>query len=511
MEKKFYTDDFEQFLKDTTDDFRMYPSKRVWNSLYNNLHPGRKWPSLAVCLLLVSSIIFIGLSHRNEITGSANVAKKDVKNNPLIAQQNNNKITASNHVLATETSLENSQTQVLPSTSVGSVPVQVLNSQDKNSGRFVAVKTTITYKNNNSLSVKNDPDNADNSKDQNVGTNNKFIRSIRTFSAMQLTTAVAEDNNVIGTENKIARHRIEKNNTAVAIENNPHQPGIIEKVFPVVILPGLSIAKNNSINLEKEWVEDYAFHNQPIPSLKSRLQYQLYLTPSVGFRTLTQTAKYNAPARPSLVTTVPDGQNALQQNPGFNLEAGYSVIYAQSKSMHIKGGVQFNFTDYKIHAHQLGHSTYTNLVLKDSYSSTGAILSQRSTSLANLAGNGNDKKLNSSTFQVSLPLGADIKFAGKHNLQWFVGATVQPTYVLFGNAYLISADSRNYVYDSKFLRKWNLNAGIEAFVSYRTKKGITFNAGPQFRYQFFSTYDKKYSFDEKLYNVGIKLGVTKNF
>ena len=488
----------------------MYPSKRVWNSLYNNLHPGRKWPSLAVCLLLVSSIIFIGLSHRNEITGSANLVKKEAGNKPLIAQQNNNKITASNQALPTETSFKNAQTQVIPSTSVGLTSVVALNNEDKNSRRSIAAKTISTNKNNNSHSVKNDIEDADNNLDQNIGTDNKFRRSVRTSSAMQLTAAIAEDN-ATTIENKTARHQVEKYNMAVTIEHNLHALGIIEKEVPVVTIPALSMAKNNSINVEKEWIEDYAFHNQPIPSLKSRLQYQLYLTPSVGFRTLTQTAKYSAPSRPSLVTSVPDGPNSLQHNPAFNLEAGYSVVYAQSKSMHIKGGVQFNFTDYKIHAHQLGHSTYTNLLLKDSYSSTGTILSQRSTSLANLTGNGNDKKLNSSTFQVSLPLGADIKFAGKHNLQWFVGATVQPTYVLFGNAYLVSADSRNYVYDSKFLRKWNLNAGIEAFVSYRTKKGITLNAGPQFRYQFFSTYDKKYSFDEKLYNVGIKLGVTKNF
>ncbi|MEO7524616.1 MAG: hypothetical protein ABIT58_11010, partial [Ferruginibacter sp.] len=177
-----------------------------------------------------------------------------------------------------------------------------------------------------------------------------------------------------------------------------------------------------------------------------------------------------------------------------------------------KGGVQLNYTNYKGEVHELGHTTSANLVLRDSYSSNGVILSPRSTDLANLYGNENERKINNSTFQVSLPLGADIKIAGKqHNLQWFVGATVQPTYVLFGNAYLVSADFKNYIYDSKFLRKWNVNAGLEAFVSYKTKKGVTFNAGPQFRYQFLSTYKSKYAFDEKLYNMGIKFGIVKNF
>jgi hypothetical protein len=509
MEKKFYTDDFEQFLKDTTDEFRMYPSKRVWNSLYNNLHPGRKWPSLAVCLLLVSSIIFIGLSHKNEITGTANLIKKDAGNSPLIAYQNNN-TTDSREPLQAETANIISQSKTIPSISTGSTPSLSLNNlQDKNEAAFITAANAPATPGHNRF-VKNKADEKGNNTNQTVSPKNKLTRSVSNSSAIKLAAAVAEDEATI-TENRIPVSGIEKNNNTVVIENNLHQSGIIEKAFPVVFIPGMSTAKNNSINVEKEWIEDYAFHNQPIPSLKSRLQYQLYLTPSIGFRTLTQKANYTPPSRPSLVTSVPDGPNALQHDPAFNLEAGYSVIYAKSKSTHIKAGIQFNFTNYKIHAHQLGHSTHTNLVLKDSYSANGIVLSQRSTSIANLAGNGNDKKLNSSSFQISLPFGTDLKFAGRHNLQWFVGATVQPTYVLFGNAYLVSADSRNYVYDSKFLRKWNLNAGVEAFVSYRTKKGITFNAGPQFRYQFFSTYDNKYSFDEKLYNIGMKLGITKNF
>ena len=43
MEKEFYTDDrFEQLIKERADQFSMYPSKRVWHSIYNNLHPSRR-------------------------------------------------------------------------------------------------------------------------------------------------------------------------------------------------------------------------------------------------------------------------------------------------------------------------------------------------------------------------------------------------------------------------------------------------------------------------------------
>ena len=138
------------------------------------------------------------------------------------------------------------------------------------------------------------------------------------------------------------------------------------------------------------------------------------------------------------------------------------------------------------------------------------VLSSRPTTLANTEGVYN-KKLNNNTYQISLPVGADIKLAGNNNLKWFAGATIQPTYIAGGNAYFVSSDLKNYVTDNSLMRKWNLNAGIETFISYNTKSGITLNAGPQLRYQLLSTYSKEYSYSEKLYNFGLKIGIITRF
>ena len=147
----------------------------------------------------------------------------------------------------------------------------------------------------------------------------------------------------------------------------------------------------------------------------------------------------------------------------------------------------------------------TNLLLNDL--NTGLpVLSPRATTLANSEGL-YSRKLNNNTYQISLPIGADIKLAGNDNLKWFAGATIQPTYIAGGNAYFISSDLKNYVTDNSLIRKWNLNGGLETFISYKTKSGIILNAGPQMRYQFLSTYSKEYSYDEKLYNFGLKIGI----
>ncbi len=60
MEEKFYLDDFELSLKEHANQFKMAPSKKVWQGIYNDLHPGRRWPSVMMSLLLISSVIFIG-------------------------------------------------------------------------------------------------------------------------------------------------------------------------------------------------------------------------------------------------------------------------------------------------------------------------------------------------------------------------------------------------------------------------------------------------------------------
>jgi hypothetical protein len=51
---------FEDFIQQQSDDFRMYPSQRVWHSVYNNLHPGRKWPSISMCIVLLTTLFLVG-------------------------------------------------------------------------------------------------------------------------------------------------------------------------------------------------------------------------------------------------------------------------------------------------------------------------------------------------------------------------------------------------------------------------------------------------------------------
>ena len=503
MEKKFYTDDFEHFLKDTTDNFRMYPSKRVWNSIYNDRHPGRKWPSLIIWLLLISSVTFIGISNNNEV-GSTKIllTKNDVS--PKITSYSHFPIRSS---VPADSRLNNSLYAVVPERTLPLVSADSIDlgkdlnksSQSTNSHLPVLTSTAST------INGYTDRYNKENSTKEHIQYQLRSTNGLGNFLTKE-TFKLSQSEDPVSPD--IANFN---SNTSVQAQEITAEKLLLNNLKGISLKPLLPhvVSEANKME-EKEWIENYAFHHQPVHSFKSNILYEFYITPSIGYRTLTRTAVPVLYSRSSsATTTTSELQHSINEYSALNLEAGYSLLYNYSKGLRLKAGVQFNYTNYDIRAEELAHSTITSLFLNDA-NSGGTRLSQRSSTLANVPVYAANTKLNSSTFQVSIPLGADLKIVGKNKLSWFVGATIQPTYVLGGNAYLLSADMKNYVYDASFLRKFNINTGVETFLSYKSKNGVTLNAGPQFRYQLQSTYNKTYPFNEKLYNLGVKMGITRN-
>ncbi|MBK7305891.1 MAG: hypothetical protein IPI88_01935 [Chitinophagaceae bacterium] len=97
MENEFYTDEFEQLLKEKADQFSMYPSKRVWHSIYNNLHPSRRWPSVVISLFFIGSLMFIGYLNTGEnsitrqINNSSSISTISIEETTAPSQKINNK------------------------------------------------------------------------------------------------------------------------------------------------------------------------------------------------------------------------------------------------------------------------------------------------------------------------------------------------------------------------------------------------------------------------------------
>jgi hypothetical protein len=121
------------------------------------------------------------------------------------------------------------------------------------------------------------------------------------------------------------------------------------------------------------------------------------------------------------------------------------------------------------------------------------------------------KKFNSSTYQISIPFGTELELIGNHQLKWFAGATIQPSYLVGGYPGQNTNEMQSYLQEGYGFRKWNVNTSFETFLSYKLPNGSRINAGPQFRYQLFSSYESKYLYNDKQYNIGLKLGISRNF
>src|SRR5688572_3543883 len=52
MESNFSNREFEQYVKENADQYRMFPSEKVWKNIHGTLHTRRKWYGAGLVLLL---------------------------------------------------------------------------------------------------------------------------------------------------------------------------------------------------------------------------------------------------------------------------------------------------------------------------------------------------------------------------------------------------------------------------------------------------------------------------
>jgi hypothetical protein len=161
---------------------------------------------------------------------------------------------------------------------------------------------------------------------------------------------------------------------------------------------------------------------------------------------------------------------------------------------------------YTISAYQSAPEKITIALNSTGRSSSADTLTSYST-LRNIGGN-TPEQLQNQYFQVSMPIGAELKLLGDKPFQLNIAGSLQPTYLISHSTYLLSNNLTNYTKESSLARKWNLYSSIETYVSYQ-RGDVRIQIGPQFRYQLLSSYDSRYPIREYLMEYGIKFGVIK--
>jgi hypothetical protein len=539
---------FEQFLREKTDQFELVAGKKIWTSIYNNIHPSKKWPSVSVCLLVLALLFMFG--HLNAPENETRPGLQYAENK------------------------EQAKQKISPRPPGIPLKNESITSTEKNLPEIF--EEPVSLKSNNSSAAYNpsrkEPEYAENRF-------NNAQKGLKTITGKQhpFHTTLVESKKSIRNPGSAFEKDLSGNNALNPIQRdlavNLNAPDVLSDVatdirkgkpaglytpgsrrIPGSVRPKNSnqetepasgtqednssqfYAKESDVRLslktdsasvvsntvltrptqpdggspeEKGWIEDYALYGRKKSKpWKGKLEWQAHITPSVSYRTL----KDNTPDKVRAAVSTDERNGSLnsdvRQKLSYGIEAGYALKYPLLKNLKVKIGAQLNYQQYTIDAFENHHPIGTSILLSDN--ETGNVLNvYKTTTLSNL--NGVDAvQLHNNSFQFSIPIGIDARIAGDENLQWYAGANIQPAFVLSARNYLLSADRRYYVKDNSLLNKAGLYASLETYLSF-SRGGYTWQLGPEFRTNLLSTNTRLYNVLERLNGFGLKAGVTKKF
>ncbi len=470
MESNYNNRDFEQFIKQNADQYRMFPSEKVWNGIDKALHTRRRWYGLGLAFLLLltgAGVTWVMIStptHKDQQTNTPATPNKTT------AGQNN----------PTE------QPTLLPTATTNS-PLVFNNISGENQEH----QNTIPFQSPLINQYAADGDNHFNpgtpveTQDAIFTIEQGIKTSVPVISAPGITTLASQEGNPLvfaGTINKPGGNTESKETPIAKTElQSLYYPLTIESVI-----------------------------NSYRRSFVQKVYWQVYFAPTISYRVLSENKEFLRSAAvagnvPNYAAYYVDLKNVVTHKPDIGLELGITAKYPISKSVYLRGGLQFNVSRYDIRAFS-SPSEVATIALDGGPGNTSI---SRETTYRTRSGSTPDW-LQNLYYSTSLPLGVEVNLSRKKKTSFSLAGTVQPTYVISDRAYLISTDYKNYVeVPGRILRRWNLNTGIEALVGYSTKK-LQWQIGPQVRYQVRSSFQDLYPVNENLFDFGIKVGVMLN-
>jgi hypothetical protein len=510
MENSEHKEGFENFLKEKADAYKMYPSEKVWNSLNDQLHPRIKWPYLAM------AVIFLGLGFGGKIFDSRynvhdsglissskisldNQQSPEIKNEPAsegqalvidIRQRVKSKT-------AGQLSTSGSHLKEPVKSSIETGPLIYTSQPDDENSHF-----SNAFKEKLNVPIFDDqkylPGNiADNTLAPLVIHSDKAYENAG--SMRMLSSAPGKSSRIRSDANSFSK--------SVAIATNQGNSDLAQND-----LAGLSasVAKTSSLTsqnqVENTWTENHSAAIRVKKPGKNRLGWQLYFGPTISYRSLYGTINKNGYSNQMLFASLPgspkDINSAVSQFPSAGMELGTAMVYSIGKNLRIKGGLQFNYSQYNINAFN-----YAAEIAPLSAAGIGHTEIKALTNIRNFDGYSNTE-LRNEHFSISMPIGAELMVIGNKDIAFNIGGSIQPAVMLNNQAYLLSTNLRNYAKAPSLYRNFNINTALEAFLTFN-RGSLRWNVGPQIRYQLLSSYKESYPIKEHLYDYGFKVGVTK--
>lgn len=538
MERRFDMGDFEQALKDHADQFNMLPSKRVWNGIYNNLHPGSRWPSITIAVILMLTLITVGNLNNSPKTFLNSTQKG--------SSMDLNKIDSKKDE-ANKISLEDIQSKKSVQ-GIASIPIKNLIEKAPVKGEATSGSDNATLFNTtnatsaNSLNVsrlKSKPAEVKNRKSQLsvqdskkiIGGNSiTFINSNygkstrRQQSDMSLNTLKEDIFNTNNTRLLLSSsfvNDVAKTNYVIDYLQPIKNSNIVLAFAPEKYLflndpvRDISIEADNKTETNTEKInvkkEGNTSANKKVAHIhkkrNTKIEWQYYVTPLISTATF-RGRPLHSNADPGLSPIVVMSNEPLRNreyNARMGLETGVQMSYKLLKKLAFVTGVNFSYSGYKVMSYPI-HPTSASLILQDE--NTEMIYSRRYVARFGNGTTQNQKPLSNYSYQVSIPLGLQYTVWGNKDMQVNLLSSFSPTAILKSDAFIMSSDSKYYVQDPSLLRPVNVNGSFEPTITFISPK-VKWHVGPEIRYQLLSTYKNSFSIKEHLINYGIKIGISR--
>ncbi len=500
MERNFYSDEFEELISQKTGQFKMYPSDKVWKEIYNSLHTRRRRFVIGMSVLIGGILIVAAVELLQPTKHSENIVKIAFTDLP---KSNSATGAIGAFIDFKNASLLRPAGPAGSLATAGSSPLDNPLSSPLNEGARVApAEVVVAYTDPASYFISESPELPSGS-----ASNLSPAPVPGTSSNPEAKSPIAAGVETLGSS-------IQVHVPLAAAPNNGASPGSgTQADAKKSSLPGLVNPQTNSQDkIQSNWLQDYALEHLT-PIREHRVGVQVYFSPTVNYRNLSG-ANYDASK--TTVQNVPialvhfgDVNNFVDHSPAIGYEAGTSILYRISRNLTFKAGAQFNFSKYNILAYSSAVELGT-IALNSPYVSYLGYLADSVSSYTNVRNFGGKSRitLQNKYYQLSAPLGFEYRLLGNGKLQVVVAASVQPTYLLNRNSYLLTSDYMSYVKEPSLFRRWNVNGAAEAYLAYQAG-GLRWQIGPQFRYQMLSTYTDDYPLKENLKEYGIKIGISK--
>jgi hypothetical protein len=448
MEKRNELDAFEEFLLDEVNEHKMYPSGRVWNNIRTEVQGKRSWPALTIIALTVLSALTISTFIGTQKTPTTSFL-------PPISK-----------------AAKNTSNQEKPFTTYYS------------SAQIIGSKIVVA----NSVSHLIKPVISKPFEQTAIATNSDAIEnSANDVSTDDASNSISE----ITSKNIVAANTITTNDA-------------LNKSSDISLLPAIIQQQVNS---------DIS-NITATTSLQKKKKYsvQFYATPSASFRALSD-QKVKELIQPSLIAIpiaspgvqAPTFNQAVRHRPAVGLELGFALSYQVSNRLQFKTGLQLNIRQYQIETYESAANAATLSLLNGSRVQTVSVMSSY-----NNSGGFRTAQLDNKVYQMALPIGLDYQLVRFKKFGIHTQASIQPTYNINKNVYLLSTDYANYAAGNDYVRKWNINTSVGLQFSYQ-KGNTIWQLGPQIRYQTLPTYNNPYPIKENLIDYGFRIGWSKQF